>query len=382
MIAAIMLAAAWLVAQSPVEPEGVLIPQPWPQAFHDAQRTSRAIVRGPSEFAAQTVFELGFEPMTSVPIVTRSGRILATASYCTYWTPDGCFGFYSTLISFNARGRWRFVPQDFSIQYGGTPAVGDDGTIYVSCSTGICALTADGRTQWTFSGATGSPLLSRGVIFANNSATLYALDLQGNLLWSKAFPERPFTGLTLADDGTMYYGTTTQYALVALDANGNFKWRYPVQYQMHGLPSVASDGTIYAASGQLYALRPDGTLKWSFSSPGTSLSGAPAIATDGTVYITTYGSVVALNPDDGSQKWSYNVSHAGLGVLLDREGSAYFHDGSGITALTSSGVLKWRRPTDQFTLDFATGFALSLDGTLIALRGPYGMSIGPSAVGP
>ncbi|UCG69580.1 MAG: right-handed parallel beta-helix repeat-containing protein, partial [Thermoplasmata archaeon] len=49
----------------------------------------------------------------------------------------------------------------------------------------------------------------------------------------------------------------------------------------------------------------DGALKWSYDA-GSSVYSSPAIGNDGTIYIGTYGGdLIALNPD-GSEKWSYN----------------------------------------------------------------------------
>jgi len=121
-------------------------------------------------------------------------------------------------------------------------------------------------------------------------------------------------------------------------------------------------------------------LKWTFSAPGSSLSGStPALATDGTLYIGSGARFVALNPD-GTEKWSYPVPDPGQSALVDGEGSIHFFDGGGITALRSDGTLKWQRPTERFTMNWDTEFALTLDGTLIAMRNPYGMAIGPSAL--
>ncbi len=53
-------------------------------------------------------------------------------------------------------------------------------------------------------------------------------------------------------------------------------------------PAVGADGTVYIASddGKLYAISPNGTLKWGYST-GNSLYASPAIGPDGTVYIAS-----------------------------------------------------------------------------------------------
>ena len=58
-------------------------------------------------------------------------------------------------------------------------------------------------------------------------------------------------------------------------------------------------------SDALYAINPtDGSLKWSNTSAGSGAS--PVLGANGTVYVGAQdGSLYALNPADGSQLWSY-----------------------------------------------------------------------------
>ena len=53
---------------------------------------------------------------------------------------------------------------------------------------------------------------------------------------------------------------------------------------MNSSPAVGADGTIYVGSDDdnLYALNPNGTLKWKFSTGNWGVS--PAVGTDGTLY--------------------------------------------------------------------------------------------------
>ena len=53
-------------------------------------------------------------------------------------------------------------------------------------------------------------------------------------------------------------------------------------------PAIAEDGTIIVGSGDdyLYAINPDGTLRWKYKTDG-GLQSSPAIGSDGTVYIAS-----------------------------------------------------------------------------------------------
>ncbi len=71
-------------------------------------------------------------------------------------------------------------------------------------------------------------------------------------------------------------------------------------------PVLGEDGTIYfeCYDGKLYALNPDGTLKWAFLA-GSGIRGTPCVGSDGTTYFGCYdGTIRAVNPDR-TEKWSY-----------------------------------------------------------------------------
>lgn len=53
-------------------------------------------------------------------------------------------------------------------------------------------------------------------------------------------------------------------------------------------PTIGVDGTIYIGShdNKLYAINPDGTLKWRYDTNGSCLGNPIAIANDGTLYVT------------------------------------------------------------------------------------------------
>jgi len=69
-------------------------------------------------------------------------------------------------------------------------------------------------------------------------------------------------------------------------------------------PAVGDDGTVYIGSWDtcLYAVHPDGTIKWKYRTNG-GIASSPAVGDDGTVYVGSYDRYVhAVNPD-GTLKW-------------------------------------------------------------------------------
>ena len=73
-------------------------------------------------------------------------------------------------------------------------------------------------------------------------------------------------------------------------------------------PAIGSDGTLYVGSmdGRLYAVNPDGTQKWVFTT-GDIIYSSPAISSDGTIYVgSDDNKLYAVNPD-GGQKWAFTT---------------------------------------------------------------------------
>lgn len=94
-------------------------------------------------------------------------------------------------------------------------------------------------------------------------------------------------------------------------------------------PTVAKDGTTYimTASGILYALDPQGNLKWTYSGAeqdGVGGSSTVSIGLDGNIYVTsddgpvTAGVLYCIDPQLGLPKWKLALNNgAGLPAIID-----------------------------------------------------------------
>ena len=67
------------------------------------------------------------------------------------------------------------------------------------------------------------------------------------------------------NEGTVYFGSNDSY-VYALDPDGKLKWRFKTKGQITSSPAIGPDSTIYQGcnDGRLYDLNPDGTQKWYF----------------------------------------------------------------------------------------------------------------------
>jgi outer membrane protein assembly factor BamB len=183
----------------------------------------------------------------------------------------------------------------------GLPAIGADNTIYVSDFNSLNAVDPQGHLKWStpisgdprYGGASTAPVIAPdGTIYIGSySGLLYAIDPASGASRSRQIMDNMVNSLALGADGTMYVGGSWKdNTLVALTPSafwdsGAIIWRTDVTY---GAASIVlgADGTIYIASGALYALNPDGSLKWSPAEPVRGYISEAAIAADGTLYIT------------------------------------------------------------------------------------------------
>jgi len=111
---------------------------------------------------------------------------------------------------------------------------------------------------------------------------------------------------SIADDGTIYFPSTDDY-LYALYPNGTLKWKSKTGWGA-GSSVAIGEGTLYIAVDKLYAIYPNnGTKKWTLD-VGRNDYTSPAISADGTIYVSADKSLVAVNPD-GTEKWRREISN-------------------------------------------------------------------------
>lgn len=149
--------------------------------------------------------------------------------------------------------------------------------------------------------------------------------------------------------------------------NNNLKWSYTCGVGgVYSSPAIGADGTIYVGShdAQLYAINPDGTLKWAYPTINDIYS-SPALGPDGTVYFGGFdGNLTALRPD-GSLKWAYVDGASVLSSpLVGSDGIIYYGSpNNSVRALYPDGTLKWSYVTGG---EVQSCPALGADGTIYA----------------
>src|SRR5205823_5484869 len=132
--------------------------------------------------------------------------------------------------------------------------------------------------------------------------------------------------------------------LWALNPNGSIKWTFTTDVEIRSSPAVGADGTIYfgCRDRKLYALQPDGKRKWAFKTGGW-VDSSPAIGEGGTIYFGGWDkNFYAVNPN-GSKKWLFQTLDAIVSSpAVGADGAIYFgsHDRK-FYALAPDGQKKW-----------------------------------------
>jgi hypothetical protein len=142
------------------------------------------------------------------------------------------------------------------------------------------------------------------------------------------------------------------------ESDGRVRWRFRMDGPYAQVrPVIGGDGTIFAidAFNHLYALSPDGGLKWLVRGAGDK---GVAVGPDGSVYTGSEHAIRAFHPD-GSEKWTFVQDPRAfilLGVSVGPDGNIYAvaSSGMGVFSLTPDGVLRWQTPEpyDRIIIDY------------------------------
>lgn len=355
--------------QSPPLTSWGLCPSAWPKLACDARNSSRSLLRGPSigQVKWRTYLSYGLNVMSS-PAVDQTGNLYLGSLENLFYslTPSGAIRWadrigywilwsgaaisrtgmvYDTcmdgrLYAFDRSGveHWRF--QLIKLRWNtegaeqASPAIADDGTVYVGATTDmggkgegestLYALSPVGTQKWALrllGQQWGCPAIDeRRVIYVTTTSRLYALTNQGVVLWS--LPISSVYSPVVADNGTILVSTKT--SLVDINPSGTTRWEAKVKPTI--APALGWDGLIYVGCDDgIVALNADGAIRWRVFRGMSATGQAPCVDKDGNVYIGFFGAWLCSFTPEGATRWrlKLNMEATGSSPVIGAAGTVY-----------------------------------------------------------
>ena len=192
-------------------------------------------------------------------------------------------------------------------------------------------------------------------------------EAEKKILWKFVTNLPPyFSAPVVGDDRTIYFTTgvysTHQGRLYALNPDGSMKWSYAHTTALFS-PVIGNDGSILVQDfyNKLLSFNSTGSLKWSydqflyiqFENVGQR---CPAIGLDGTIYIGGSG-LHAIDPANGSRKWIFSDgARVKSSPSIGADGTIYvLLRGSDLLAVNPDGTEKWRNKfLDVWEMSFSS----------------------------
>lgn len=199
------------------------------------------------------------------------------------------------------------------------------------------------------------------------------------------------------DNQTIYFlnnngGTSPLYARNTLD--GSKKWTFDLDYtgsgnKTNGSVAVDSNGVVYATcanqvnNAQIYAINPDGTLKWKKDLGSKSYFSyvSPAIMKNGNIIVGTRGgdaggTLVMLNAADGATISSNSVNTLGT-IVVSQDNYCYVAAGNDGVRIYDMNTIEEgvANSVGQYKVDPSTNYytsgalAIDKDGSVVGAAG-------------
>jgi outer membrane protein assembly factor BamB len=316
----------------------------WPMKCHDNKHTGRSPYSTINNNGAELWKFESYGWIPDGPVIDTDGTIYIGAGKLYALHPDG-----TEKWSYDTRGNIY-----------STPAIADDGAIYVGTfSNFFFSINHNGTLKWRFDAKgsiASSPAIADdgtvyfGTLGPEEKGRIYAMNPEGSEKWHYDTGYWITCDPAIGDDNTIYIGSGDTY-FYALNPDGSLKWKYKTGHYIKGPASIDNNGIIFVGSydGYLYAFYPNGDLKWKSSGHGTETN--PSIGPDGTIYIGD-DKLYAINPDDGSRKWAFDLGNNRhihqSSPAVSADGIIYIgtnigeSSGGEIIAVNSDGTERWR----------------------------------------
>ncbi|MBK6915386.1 MAG: PQQ-like beta-propeller repeat protein [Ignavibacteriales bacterium] len=216
----------------------------------------------------------------------------------------------------------------------------------------------------------------------------FSFSPKGELNWKLSVPEDIIFSYDVstplaAADGTIYFTGGLYGAIYAINPNGSIKWEFHPESSIYqtGI-NLGLDGTIYfiTVNKELFALDHNGGLKWTFKNDDffSGLGSVLSFSPDGrTLYILGKSiSLYSFDIQSQSINWTFGTETLYAAPIVDDEGNIYIQSASpdfnnGINSLfclKPDGSVKWSFAHNNPQMDQSYGYA---EGTIDKLGNIY-----------
>lgn len=303
------------------------------------------------------------EAPVAADLAVHGDRLAVVSGYSS-----GYDGINQRVTAFGVDGeeRWSTDPRSawLSVVAGheGTTfaATGDDAVD--ASGERLFALGTDGSVEWEreVGDAWGATVADDALLYSSGDLELAAYDLaEGDERWSAAGEPlgNPDADVAVVDGRCFTQAPEEEadgYPLVARSVDdGSERWRYSFaqddsNFVPTGVASLAAfDGAPALvgteADGTVFALDADGGEAWRFDADGELAYGGPIVG-DAVYAVTRNGRIVALDPENGEERWdttypgevSVELADSGLFVYTGR------NRGKLAAAVDAAGDERWR----------------------------------------
>jgi MYXO-CTERM domain-containing protein len=150
----------------------------------------------------------------------------------------------------------------------------------------------------------------------------------------------------VATNGTIFFGSDDNQ-VYAVRPDGTLKWRTQTGGDVHSSPAIGFGGTVFVGSDddRLYALDPEtGAVRCSRNLGNLDVESSPAVGGDGTVYVGSDDNrLYALDPGDCTVKWTVQTGgDVASSPAVGGDGTIYVGSNDNkLYAVRPTGSLKW-----------------------------------------
>lgn len=319
----------------------------WPTVIADAERAY--VAAGPYVYAVD--LRNGNEVWHFPEKASAANPFYATPAL----TPDGeqliVAGFDHKLYSLDpATGNQNWVFENSRDRYFAAPLVANEMIYAASADYSLYAVDLDGDLVWSYAATQSiwaSPVSDgERVYFGALDRTIYALDaMRGELIWQQPVSSAIVSSPVIGPDGTLFV-TSLDGSVFALDAEtGVFLWEEPFQAegQIWASPVLVGEVVYVAdAEGTIYVLDPvSGVESEPRLEAGSAILGAPLLVDQTLAFGLEEGELFLVNGEEAEtlriegQLYGTPALSGELILVAPFEGSAT------LVATTVEGINRW-----------------------------------------